>query len=112
MKRFEVELMDDAFKFIAKQDLKVRKKILQNLNRASENQDVNLLKKLKNDIWKFRAQYSGNQYRLLAFWYKEKEKETLVVATHGFVKKTNKVSKKEIGKAQNLRAEYIKIKER
>ena len=37
-------------------------------------------------------------------------KETLVLATHGFVKKTSKVDKKEIDKAERIREMYFKEK--
>ncbi|WP_394345062.1 type II toxin-antitoxin system RelE/ParE family toxin [Gillisia hiemivivida] len=46
-------------------------------------------------MWEFRTLYSGIQYRLFAFWDKEDKTETLVFATHGIIKKTSKVDKKE-----------------
>ena len=46
-----------------------------------------------------------NQIRLLAFWNKTEKEETLVVATHGFVKKTQKTPKGEIEKAKKLMKE-------
>jgi hypothetical protein len=49
---------------------------------------------LTDHIWDFRTLYSGIQYRLLAFWDKEDKPKTLVLATHGIVKKTSKVDKK------------------
>ena len=110
MLRFEVELLTEAFEFISDQDFKSRKKILQNINRSKENQDVRLLKKLDEEIWEFRTLYLGKQFRLLAFWYKEEGHKTLVIATHGFIKKKSKVSKKEIEKAKNIRREYLKFK--
>ena len=36
--------------------------------------------------------------------------ETIVFATHGFKKKTDKVAKKEIAKAEKTRKEYFKSK--
>lgn len=106
--RFEVELLPEAFKFIKKQDLKVRKKIFQNLNRAKQSLDSTLFKKLNNDIWEFRTRYNGEQYRLLAFW--DKENETVVIATHGFKKKTDRILKKEIQKANKIRIQYFENK--
>jgi hypothetical protein len=50
------------------------------------------------------------QYRLLAFWDKEDKKETLVFATHGMIKKTSKMDKKEIAKADKIREDYLKNK--
>ena len=58
----------------------------------------------------FRMLYSGIQYRLLAFWDKDSKTETLVFATHGIIKKTSKVDKKEIAKAENIRKTYFKNK--
>lgn len=57
-----------------------------------------------------RVKYSGKQIRLLAFWDKENGQETLVLATHGFVKKVDKVPKKEIERAVNIRAKYFENK--
>ena len=109
-KRFETRLLQEAFEFVEKQDLKVRKKILQNIRRAEQHNDPKFLKKLTGEIWEFRTLYSGIQYRLLAFWDKEDKSETLVLATHGFVKKTSKVDKKEIKKGQEIRSEYLRNK--
>ncbi len=108
--RFEVELLEEAFEFIKKEDLKVRKKIFQNINRTKQIIDAELFKKLSGDIWEFRTHYAGIQYRLLAFWDKEDKIETLVLATHGFKKKTNKTSRTEIKKAEKIRVIYFKNK--
>jgi phage-related protein len=43
----------------------------------------------------------------LAFWDKTEKMETLVLATHGIIKKVDKVPKKEIEKAKQIRAEYF-----
>jgi hypothetical protein len=69
-----------------------------------------LLKKLTNEIWEFRTLYSGVQYRLLAFWDKTEKAETLIISTHGFIKKVDKVPCKEIDKANELRRIYFKQK--
>ncbi len=68
------------------------------------------MKKLKGEIWEFRTKFSGNQYRLLAFWDKTLPKETLVISTHGISKKVSKVPKAEIEKAERIRDEYFKQK--
>lgn len=112
LKRFETRLLEEAFEFVQKQDLKVRKKIFQNIRRAEQHSDPKFFKKLTNEIWEFRTLYSGIQYRLLAFWDKEDKSETLVFATHGIVKKTSKVDKKEIDKADKIRANYLKNKKK
>jgi hypothetical protein len=51
--------------------------------------------------------YAGLQIRLLAFWDKTNDKETLVFATHGFIKKVDKVAANEIERAINIRENYF-----
>lgn len=98
----------DAFLSTLKQD--VRAKIIYNVDKVANGfMDKDLFKKLENtDIWEFRTLYKGIQYRLLAFW--DTEAETLVVATHGFIKKTQKTPRKEIAKAEAIRKMYFETK--
>jgi phage-related protein len=111
IQRFEVELLEEAYEFLKKLDPKHRKKIIQNMDRAKFYTDPKLFKKLDNEIWEFRTLFSGFQYRLLAFWDKTEKIDTLVFSTHGFIKKTSKVDKKEIDKAERIRKQYFKNKE-
>lgn len=110
IKRFGVELLEEAFKFLEKIELKHRKKILQNLNRAQYHTDPKLFKKLDGEIWEFRTKFAGSQYRLLAFWDKTDDTDTLVFATHGIIKKTSKVDKKEINRADRIRQDHFNNK--
>ena len=112
IKRFETKLLEEAFEFVEKQNLKARKKIFQNIRRAEQQTDPKFFKKLTDEIWEFRTVYSGIQYRLLAFWDKDDKTETLVFATHGTIKKTSKVDKKEIDKADKIRNTYFKNKKK
>ena len=82
------------------------------MRRAEQHSDSKFFKKLTSEIWEFRTLYSGIQYRLLAFWAREDKIETLVIATHGIIKKTSKVDKKEIDKAYKIRANYLKNKKK
>ena len=109
--KFEIEILPEAFAFIKKQDFKTRKKIFQNLKRAQQSLDPRLFKKLNSHIWEFRTIYNGIQYRMLAFWDKEDKTETMVIATHGYKKKTEKVAKREIQKANMVRNQYYKNKD-
>ena len=61
-----------------------------------------------SEIWEFRTLYNKTAYRLFSFW--DKDKETLVIATHGIIKKTQKTPSKEIAKAEAIRKEYFKNK--
>ena len=65
---------------------------------------------MQRDIWEFRVLYGGRQIRLLAFWDKTDRKETLVFATHGFIKKVDKVPLNEIERALKIRIKYFENK--
>jgi hypothetical protein len=52
--------------------------------------------------------FLDKQYRLLAFWDKRNGQNTLVIATHGFIKKTQKTPKGEIEHAQSIKDIYFK----
>ncbi|WP_031428544.1 type II toxin-antitoxin system RelE/ParE family toxin [Flavimarina sp. Hel_I_48] len=106
-KNFEVIFLEQAIGFLESLDLKTRKKIYYNIDKAKLGLDPKLFKKLTDDIWEFRTKYSGLQYRLLAFWDKRDKSETLVISTHGIVKKVDKVPKSEIEKAKKIRSEYF-----
>jgi phage-related protein len=110
MKYFETRFLEDVDKFISGLDTKTIKKIFYNIDLAEQTNDPKLLKKLQNDIWEFRTKYAGNQIRLLAFWDKTDSKETLVIATHGFIKKVDKVPKNEIERALKLKDNYFNNK--
>lgn len=100
-------MLDEALEFIYSLDEKTSEKILYNINKSSYFNDPELFKKLTNEIWEFRTRYNKNQYRLLAFWDKRDNKDTLVISTHGFIKKSSKVDKKEIKKAEEIMKKYF-----
>ena len=106
-KKFDVIFLEEAIEFLESVHEKSREKIIYNIDKASYINDPKLFKKLNDLIWEFRTLYKKKQYRLLAFWDKEDKNETLVIATHGFVKKTSKVSKSEIEKAEDIRTKYF-----
>jgi phage-related protein len=110
MRYFETEFLDEAKKFLKALEPKTAKKIFYNIDLAEQTNDPRLLKKLKDDIWEFRTKYAGLQLRLLAFWDKTDSKETLVIATHGFIKKVDKVPEREIDRAVSLRDKYFESK--
>ena len=105
-----VLFLDEARQFLKGLDVKTRTKILYNVDKAKILNDPKLFKKLTSEIWEFRTRYNGLQYRLLAFWDKTGEIKTLVISTHGFVKKVDKVSTNEIEKANELRKTYFRLK--
>lgn len=110
MRYFETRFLEEADKFIAQLDAKTIRKVFYNIDLAEQTNDPKLFKKLQSEIWEFRALYAGLQIRLLAFWDKNDGKETLVFATHGFIKKVDKVPSKEIDRAVKIRDRYFQNK--
>ncbi len=108
VKHFEIIFLDEAFEFLSGLDRKHYEKILYNIRKSQVDHDPELFKKLTDDIWEFRTLYQGLQYRLLAFWDKTSIADTLVVSTHGFIKKRSKVPDNELQKAVNLRVKYYR----
>ena len=108
--KFDVLFMEDVREFLATVDQKSKDKIIYNIDRAKLHNDKELFKKLKGEIWEFRTLYNKTYYRLFAFWDKSDKSETLVISTHGIIKKTDKVPEKEIEKAELLRQKYFKLK--
>ena len=108
--RFKVIMSSEADAFLDTLRQDVKDKIIYNVDKVANGyMDKDLFKKLDDtDIWEFRTLYKGIQYRLLAFW--DTDAETLVIATHGFVKKTQKTPRKEINKAEAVRILYFNSK--
>ena len=109
--KFDVLFLENARKFLGSLDEKTVTKILFNIERARFVNDPKLFKKLTTDIWEFRTRFNGIQYRLLAFWDKTEKSKTLVIAAHGFSKKTSKVELKELVRAMKIREAYFEQKQ-
>ena len=110
MRHFQTRFLEEAGKFIAGLDPKAVRKIFYKIDLAEQTNDPRLFKKLQKDIWEFRTRFAGQQIRLLAFWDKTNDQETLVFATHGFIKKVDKVPANEIERAINIRTKYFENK--
>ncbi len=108
--KFDFVMLEDAKKFVLGLPQAAMKKVLYNAHRvANGEQNAELFKKLESsDIWEFRTLYNGIQYRLFAFG--DTRNNTLVIATHGIIKKTQKTPAKEISKAEKIRLEYFNEK--
>ena len=110
MHYFQTRFLKEADKFIAGLDPKTARKVFYNIDLCEQSNDPKLFKKLQKDIWEFRTKFGGIQIRLLAFWDKDDETKTLVFATHGFIKKVDKVPANEIERAINIRKKYFESK--
>lgn len=107
--KFDVEYMEEALVFLESLPDKVKDKIAYNISKSRYFMDKELFKKLNDEIWEFRTIYQGFKYRLLAFW--DRDTGNLVIATHGFVKKTQKTPESELAHAEALRRRYYKDKQ-
>ena len=107
---FRLALLEQAKVFLQSLPVQAYKKILYNVDRvAGGEKNKELFKKLENsEIWEFRTLYNGIAYRLFAFW--DTDTQTLVVATHGIIKKTQKTPKKEIARAEAIMKQYFDFK--
>jgi phage-related protein len=60
------------------------------------------------DIWECRVQFGSNIYRILCFFVDS----SVVVLTHGFIKKSQKTPKQEIEKAEAYRRDFMERRKR
>lgn len=109
--RFKVEFLQEASDFIDSLDSKTREKVIYNIRKAQVVNDNELFKKLNNEIWEFRTLYNKAHIRLFAFWDKSEKTDTIIISTHGIIKKTGKTPPGDLEKAERLRLEYFKQKE-
>jgi phage-related protein len=86
---------------------KAREKMYYNIRKAQQVNDNEIFKKLNEYIWEFRCFNQNISYRFFAFWDKADNKKTLIVATHGMIKKSQKTPTHEINKAQQIRKKYL-----
>jgi phage-related protein len=110
--KFRVKFLEDAKTFLDGLDEKARQKIIYNIWKARSSTDKELFKKLQNEIWEFRTKLNKTYFRLFAFWDKTEKTDTLVISTHGLIKKTDKVPKSEIERAEKLKSKYFNDKKK
>src|SRR5690625_1504934 len=110
MNQFEIIFLAEAREFLLKIDEKSRNKIIFNIDKSKILKDKNLFKKLEGEIWEFRTLFNKTQYRIFAFWDKQDHRKILVLATHGIIKKSDKIRKKEIRKAKKIKKKKYKRK--
>ena len=109
---FRLILSVEADSFLQSIPEKAREEGRYNIRRIQKGeQNKELFKKLDGkEIWEFRTLFNKIVYRLFAFW--DTETETLVIATHGIIKKTQKTPSKEIAKAEEVRKLYFEHKKK
>lgn len=112
MNQIRVVMMEEALEFLYSLPKKVQEKITYNYLKIEHGiMNKEIFKKLEGtDIWEFRTLFNGNSYRMFSFW--DTETDTLIVATHGIIKKTQKTPSKEIAKAEEIRKKYFQQKKK
>ena len=96
----KVAYLEEALSFIESIPKSAGDKLLEIVHRVElgERNSIIFSKLEGTEIWEFRTLYNKVKYRLFAFW--DTQTDTLVIATHGIIKKTQKTPKKEIAKAE------------
>jgi phage-related protein len=109
-KPIEIVLLKQAEDFLDEIEEPVRRKFFVSMRKTETRIFGDWFKKLigTNDIYEFRIDFKGEFYRLFSFWDSRDGKQTLVVCTHGLVKKSNKTPKSEIEKAEYIKNKYFK----
>lgn len=109
-KKFKVQFLQEASDFLDQIDERAREKIIYNIFKAQISNDRALFKKLNGEIWEFRTLFNKTHYRLFdrlfAFWDKTDKTDTIVISTHGLIKKTDKTPQGDLDKAERLRKLY------
>ncbi|HOZ84875.1 MAG TPA: type II toxin-antitoxin system RelE/ParE family toxin [Niabella sp.] len=108
--KFRVQFLEEVKGFLDGLEEKARDKIVYNIWKARSTNDKELFKKLQEEIWEFRTKFNKSYYRLFAFWDKTDKTDTVVISTHGLIKKTDKIPKSEIDRAEKLRKKYFNDK--
>ena len=108
IEKFKVEFLPEAVAFMNGLDKKAQEKIYYNIRKAQITTDRVLFKKLTGSIWEFRTLYNRTYYRLFAFWNTNNKYITVVIATHGLIKKTGKTPLADLNKAERIRQEFFK----
>jgi len=114
LKPIRVILLNEAEEYFDKLDEKTQIKFLKSFDKTTFGYRGNWFEQLKgsNGIFEFRQMDHKFFYRILAFWDKTDKFETLILATHGFNKKTNKTPGEEITKAEKIKKTYFSNKQK
>jgi len=105
-KPIKVQLLDEATNYFDEINDRVKAKFFKSFEKVETGLKGDWFKHLEDGIWEFKERDSQKFYRIFAFWDSTQEKQTLIVGTHGYNKKSNKTPRKEINKAKQLRAKY------
>lgn len=110
IKPIELILLPEAEEFVEKMNISSKKKLFYAIRKTKSGLIGDWFKKLKNsyNIFEFRIKDNNFYIRLFAFWDNTGDIDTLVVCTHGLIKKTNKTPRQDIEKANKIKRDYFK----
>ena len=106
----DIVLLKEAEEYIDSLPERIRIKILKSFDKTKLGLKGQWFKNIGDGVWEFRERDTQKFYRLLAFWDSTEESETLIIATHGFDKKTNKTPAKQKERVIRLRNKYFENK--
>jgi len=86
-------------RFLNTLDVKLKAKIEVALVNIEDTGHFPSIDHLKEKIYEFRCKQSSNSVRVL--WAFNQERRSILVITHGFVKKSQKTPRREINQAQS-----------
>lgn len=111
-KEIEIVFLDEADEYFKNLPSKIQDKFIFNFTKTKLGYKGEWFKKLKSSdgIYEFRERDPSKFYRLLCFWDSTENKQTLIVGTHGFDKKSNQTPTKELRKAEDLKRKYFDTK--
>ena len=110
MRYFKTIFLEDATHFLEQLDDKTRLKVIYNIDKAEQSNDPKLFKKLDHEIWEFRTRHMGRHIRLFAFWDTTEKNSTLVIATHGAIKKSDRIKRSDFDRALQWKERYFNDK--
>jgi phage-related protein len=107
--KINITFLEEAESFLDSIPDKAKKKILSDMRKTEAGLRGDWFRKMSGteDIWEFRTLFSKTYYRLFAFWDSTGGQRSLIVCTHGLVKKTDKTPAGEIERAERLKREYL-----
>jgi len=105
--KYLIEQLEEAEKFLDESDKSTKIKFVKVFRKVQDGtntgEDFRKLPGTKG-IFEFRVTDNNAWYRILAFIVRyDGDELPTIVATHGFKKKKNKTSQKEIDKAENIK---------
>ena len=108
----EVTLLDQARRFIEGLDVKLKAKTLRTIDLLAEfgsRLSMPYARKLTgHDLWELRVRHGSDICRLFYFH----QGHEIYVVTSGYVKKTDRTSAAQIGRAERLRKRFVSEEER